>query len=203
MIVNSTIGKRCKIADNVVIRNCVIWNGVTIKSGSTLDYNLVCSDVTIGENSTLKQGVMIDQSVTVKADATLEPNIIGSCLAIMTNDKGKATFKPVSEHNPKFFESGSICFLPNEMALKKHQFIGAAFQTDSEESDLEQSDEDESDGVEMTAGKFKSMIKEQMRQIFNKENSIDVALLNMRSWKHGYSGSHTLYLSVIIPAILG
>ena len=42
-----------------------------------------------------------------------------------------------------------------------------------------------------------------MRQIFNKENSIDVALLNMRSWKHGFSGSHTLYLSAIIPSILG
>ena len=55
----------------------------------------------------------------------------------------------------------------------------------------------------MTNRKFKEMIKEQMHQIFNKENSIDVALLNMRSWKHGYDGDHTIYLSAIVPSVLG
>lgn len=40
-----------------------------------------------------------------------------------------------------------------------------------------------------------------MHQIFNKETSIDVALLNMRSWKHGYDGDHTIYLSAILPAV--
>lgn len=41
-----------------------------------------------------------------------------------------------------------------------------------------------------------------MKQIFGKENSIDVALLNMRSWKHSYDATHLTYLSVIIPAVL-
>lgn len=54
----------------------------------------------------------------------------------------------------------------------------------------------------MTNRKFKDMIKEQMQQIFDKENSIDVALLNMRSWKHGYDGDHTIYLSAIVPSVL-
>ena len=66
---------------------------------------------------------------------------------------------------------------------------------------LEQSDDD-SQQVEMTNRKFKEMIKEQMQQIFAKENSIDVALLNMRSWKHGHDGDHTVYLSAIIPSVL-
>jgi hypothetical protein len=46
------------------------------------------------------------------------------------------------------------------------------------------------------------MIREQMEQIFNKSNSIDVALLNMRSWKHGFDGNHIIYLSAIVPSIL-
>lgn len=41
-----------------------------------------------------------------------------------------------------------------------------------------------------------------MKQIFNKENSIDVALLNMRSWKHSYDATHLTYLGVIMPAVL-
>jgi hypothetical protein len=88
------------------------------------------------------------------------------------------------------------------MELKRYQFIGQPAPFADSESDIEQSDDD-SQAVEMTNKKFKEMIKEQMHQIFNKENSIDVALLNMRSWKHGYDGDHTIYLSAIVPAILG
>jgi hypothetical protein len=41
-----------------------------------------------------------------------------------------------------------------------------------------------------------------MKQIFNKDNSIDVALLNMRSWKHSYDATHMTYLGVILPSVL-
>jgi carbonic anhydrase/acetyltransferase-like protein (isoleucine patch superfamily) len=201
LIVNSVIGDHCKIHDNVTIRNCIIWSGVTIKSGCNLEHNLICSNVTIGEEVTLKPGVMLDHRVIVKSKAILDQNTIGSCLAIMTNDKGQASFKEVSEPNPKYFDRGVVCFLPIGMELKKYQFIGQAAPVSDSESDIEQSDDD-SQQVEMTNRKFKEMIKEQMQQIFAKENSIDVALLNMRSWKHGHDGDHTVYLSAIIPSVL-
>lgn len=201
LIVNSVIGDGCKIADNVTIRDSIIWNGVTIKSGCTLEYNLVCNNVTIGEDVVLKSGVMLDTKVIVKPKAVLDSNTIGSCFAIMTNDKGQAVFKEVSEPNTKHFERGVVCFLPIEMELKKYQFIGQSAPYNDIDSDIEQSDDD-SQAVEMTNRKFKDMIKEQMQQIFDKENSIDVALLNMRSWKHGYDGDHTIYLSAIVPSVL-
>ena len=69
-----------------------------------------------------------------------------------------------------------------------------------DDSELEQSDDD-SENDSMNNKKFKEMIREQMKQIFNKDNSIDVALLNMRSWKHSYDATHMTYLSVILPAI--
>lgn len=87
------------------------------------------------------------------------------------------------------------------MELKKYQFIGMAPLSLDENSELEQSDDDSEDEG-MNNRKFKEMIREQMKQIFNKDNSIDVALLNMRSWKHSYDATHMTYLSVILPAIL-
>jgi translation initiation factor eIF-2B subunit epsilon len=47
LIVNSVIGDGCKIHDNVTIRDSIIWNDVTIKSGCILEHNLVCSQVVL------------------------------------------------------------------------------------------------------------------------------------------------------------
>lgn len=136
LIVNSIIGENCKIADNVVIKNSIIWDHVTIKTGSNLDHNLICSHAVIGEDAVLKQGAMIDHRVIVSPKAVLEPNTIGSCLAIMTNEKGHAVFKEVAEPS-NGFEKGSVCFLPLEMKLEKYQFIGQVPVGDESDSDLE------------------------------------------------------------------
>ena len=45
------------------------------------------------------------------------------------------------------------------------------------------------------------MIRDQVRQIFAKENSVDVTLINMRSWKHEYDKDHVIYLKAILPSI--
>lgn len=88
-----------------------------------------------------------------------------------------------------------------DMELKKYQFIGqAAPFNDQQESDIDESD-DEMFVKEMSNKKFIEMIREQVRQIFAKENSIDVTLLNMRSWKHEYDKDHTVYLGAILPAV--
>ena len=102
---------------------------------------------------------MLDHRVVVKAKAVLEQNMIGSCLAIMTNERGQPTFKDIAEPNTKYFDKGSVCFLPIEMELKKHQFIGSQPPALDEESDLEQSDDDSEDNA-MNNRKFKDMIRE-------------------------------------------
>lgn len=88
LIINSIIGANCKIHDNVTIRDSIIWNGVTIKSGCTLDHNLVCTGVIMGEDVTLKSGAMLDHRVVVRPKAVIDQNTIGSMFAVMTNDKG-------------------------------------------------------------------------------------------------------------------
>ena len=50
--------------------------------------------------------------------------MIGSCFAVVTNDKDQAFFKEVAESNPKYFDRGVVCFLPIEMELKRYQYIG-------------------------------------------------------------------------------
>lgn len=102
---------------------------------------------------------MLDHRVVVKAKAIIDQNLIGSCVAIMTNERGQPTFKEITESNGKYFEKGSICFLPIEMELKKHQFIGSQPPTNDDESDLEQSDDDSEDNG-MNNRKFKVMIRE-------------------------------------------
>lgn len=56
----------------MTIKDSIIWNGVTIKSGCILEHNLVCSNVVIGEEAQLKPGVMLDTYVVVKPKAVLE-----------------------------------------------------------------------------------------------------------------------------------
>ena len=120
LIVNSVIGDNCKIHDNVTIKDSIIWNGVTIKSGSSLEHNLVCNNVVIGEEAQLKPGVMLDHRVEVSSKAIIETNMIASCYAIVTNDKGQASFKELSKPDEKYFERGVICYLPLDMELKKY-----------------------------------------------------------------------------------
>lgn len=121
----------------MTIRDSIIWNDVTIKSGCKLEHNLVCSLVILDEEVQLKPGVMLDHKVHVKSKSILDQNMIGSCFAIMTNERGQASFKEVAEPNAKYFERGSVCFLPIEMELKKHQFIGMAPPTLDDDSELE------------------------------------------------------------------
>jgi len=72
----------------VTIKNSIIWNDVTIKSGCSLEDNLVCTGVVLGEDVVVKAGAMIDHRVQIKPKAVIDKNTICSTYAIITNDKG-------------------------------------------------------------------------------------------------------------------
>lgn len=125
---------------------------------------------------------MLDRNVIVKAGVTIEPNTIASCLKIVTDSKGQnLSFVQAEEVNEKYFEKGVVCFMPMNLALAPHQFIGAPLPYENkEESELEDTDDDGSEEEDMTLPEFKVQIAESIQQIYRKEFTIDCALINIR-----------------------
>jgi mannose-1-phosphate guanylyltransferase/phosphomannomutase len=74
-IINSAIGKNCKIAADVYIKECILWDGVEIKSGVKLERAVVGDNVKIGAGSTLEEGVVVGNEAEIGRDTHLKPYI--------------------------------------------------------------------------------------------------------------------------------
>ena len=104
VIKKSVIGTDCFIENYCEITNCIIWDGVTVKSGSVLTNVLVCDNVTINIDCIIRDGVMLDKNVEVKEGLTLEKNMLASCLEVRSDSKGNVSFLETKDVNEDFFE---------------------------------------------------------------------------------------------------
>ena len=53
---------------------------------------LVCDNVDIGVDCTIRDGVILDKNVEVKFGITLEKNTLASCLTVGSDSKGNVNF---------------------------------------------------------------------------------------------------------------
>lgn len=58
-VVDSTIGRNCKIGSNVVISDAYIWDDVEIGDGTKIQRAIVASGASIGKNCTVRPGALI------------------------------------------------------------------------------------------------------------------------------------------------
>lgn len=202
VVQDSVIGAGVVIGNSVIIKNCIIWDNVEISGGCTLTNALICEDVVIGCDCEIKDGAMLDKDVEVNDAIVLEKNTIVSCLEVEADNKGAMSFKTTEKADKKKFEKGIICFMPNELKLEPHQYMGQPMPyEDEDESDLEESEDDEEFDM-MTDKAFRTSVQESVTQIIQNDLSIDCALINMKEMKHGYSKNDQLCQAAIYPAVL-
>ena len=91
-IKRSVIGEDCFIENHCEITNCIIWDGVQVKSGSVLTNALVCDNCVINTDCVIPDGVMLDKNVEVKDGVTLKKNTIASLLEVGSDSKGNVSF---------------------------------------------------------------------------------------------------------------
>ena len=96
------------------VRNCVIWDNVTIGDNCTIENALVCENVTIGSGVRIETGTMIDKDVKVFADVVIPENTVVSCLRL-ENNQYKAV-EDSKETKDEMFEEGAI-FVGNKDTL--------------------------------------------------------------------------------------
>jgi mannose-1-phosphate guanylyltransferase/phosphomannomutase len=64
-ITNAVIGARCKIEAKSVIKDSVLWNGVTIEDGVKLNYDVLCNNVKIKADTKIEPNVFIGDSTSI------------------------------------------------------------------------------------------------------------------------------------------
>lgn len=74
-IINSAIGKNCRIGADTYIKECILWDGVEIKSGAKLERAVIGNNVKIGAGSTLEEGVVVGNEAEIGRDTHLKPYI--------------------------------------------------------------------------------------------------------------------------------
>jgi translation initiation factor eIF-2B subunit epsilon len=72
-ISHSTIGRRCKIGDNVTITGCYLWDDVVIGDNVTIVNSLLATGVTIKSNVSIPKGCVISFGVVVGEGIQLKP----------------------------------------------------------------------------------------------------------------------------------
>jgi len=72
-ISHSTIGRRCKIGDNVTITGCYIWDDVVICDNVSVVNSLIADGVILKSNVSVAKGCIISFGVTVGEGIQLKP----------------------------------------------------------------------------------------------------------------------------------
>jgi len=70
-ITGSTIGRRCRIGENVTINGAYIWDDVTLEDASVIRQAIVANGTSIGKNCKVEPGALISFRVQLKDDTTI------------------------------------------------------------------------------------------------------------------------------------
>jgi mannose-1-phosphate guanylyltransferase / phosphomannomutase len=72
---NISLGRRCSIGRGAQLRECVLWDGVTIGAGARLERTIVARDTAIGERTVCEEGVVIGEECNIGSDAEIKPYV--------------------------------------------------------------------------------------------------------------------------------
>lgn len=70
-IINSIIGANCKIAQDCIIRNSVLFDEVELKEGVCIESSMLASRVVVGANCIVERGSLISFDVQIKANRNI------------------------------------------------------------------------------------------------------------------------------------
>ena len=68
---SSLVGKNCRIAADAVLRDSILFDGVTVESGALLDGVIVCEKCHIGARAELRRGTILGSGVSIAPGAVL------------------------------------------------------------------------------------------------------------------------------------
>ena len=71
----NSIGRDCKIDPSARLRECVLWDNVTIGAGARLERTIVARDTSIGERTVCEEGVVIGEECNIGSDAEIKPYV--------------------------------------------------------------------------------------------------------------------------------
>lgn len=71
---NVVLGRGCRIGAHAVVRESVLWDGVTVGDEARVDGAIVASGSSIGEGANLQRGSVIGHDVAIPARTTTEEN---------------------------------------------------------------------------------------------------------------------------------
>ena len=73
-MINSIVGRRCKIGDNVRIENSYIWDDVVIEDGSSIARSILANSVFVGQGASIPEGSLLSSGVHVSSGIQLPAN---------------------------------------------------------------------------------------------------------------------------------
>jgi mannose-1-phosphate guanylyltransferase/phosphomannomutase len=75
ILLNSTVGKNCRIGKNAYLRECILWDGVEIGNGAKLERTLLGRKAKVGDRASIEEGVVVGDSALIEKDVQIKPFI--------------------------------------------------------------------------------------------------------------------------------
>jgi len=74
-ISNSVIGPKCKISQNTVIKDSIIWSSSQVDEGCHVNYDVICNRVKIRAGTKIEENVFIGDNVSIGSHVTIKRDV--------------------------------------------------------------------------------------------------------------------------------
>ncbi|KNC98198.1 translation initiation factor eIF2B catalytic subunit epsilon [Spizellomyces punctatus DAOM BR117] len=191
-ILNSVIGRNCRIGARVVIQDAYIWDGTIIEDDCIISKCIIDCNVHIKAKVKVESGSLIAQKVVIGPDITIARNS-----KIYGDEDGRPLQIEESE------DSDDEEVDARNVALG---FIGEEWTFDSDVECDVNSESDESDasdaGETEDENDWKREAEATLERAFNEGHSIDIAALELNTLKMAMNISFHDLRKISIPSIL-
>ncbi|GAC1540236.1 MAG: NDP-sugar synthase [Candidatus Velthaea sp.] len=70
----TVLGDGCQVASGAVVSDSLLWDGVVVEAGASVDWSIVASRARIGGGAVVKAGSVIGHAAQIEAGSTVEEN---------------------------------------------------------------------------------------------------------------------------------
>ena len=74
-LTNCSVGRNCRIEDDAVLENTILWDNVYVKSGARISGATICQRVRIGQKAQIETGAVIADETTIGDEVHIRPDV--------------------------------------------------------------------------------------------------------------------------------
>jgi len=212
-ILQSVIGRNCKIGNHVMIKGAFLWDNVVVENGATVVSSILCDGVKIGPKAMVQKGCIVSFNVIVGSDVILSPFTKITAFSpekVSDEEEGEGTF---STEEIEMGEGGK----GRLWVAKTEEHTNTLVPRDGEGEVVEEEEEEEVKSTTVGGGrkkkeepqevisdtkKFAREVEDTVRRAVLEGHSIDNTALEVNALKFAYDQTFLDCANSILSSLL-